>query len=101
MSQTLSKWQSSSQTPKSAKMSFLKSEQGKAELRFVRVQVEGQTQVIFLPSTPVTCGWLLNRVKTLLNCPSLPLNTPERRVVAVRTDNQDETLDYYLTQLDR
>lgn len=101
MTQTLSKWQSTSQTPKSAKVSLLKSERGNAELKFVRVQVEGQTQVIFLPAAPVTCGWLLNRVKGLFNNSSLPLNPPERRVVAVRTENQAETLDYYLTQLDR
>jgi len=78
-------------THEDTKTSLLKNEQNNTEPKFIRIQIEDQTQIIFLPDTSITCGWLLNHVKNLTT----------QKIIAIRTQAQNETFDYYLTQLER
>ena len=64
----------------------------------IKVDIEGSMHEINIVNENTTCGWVLRQVQGLFQ----KLNTDEsRRVVALKTDKENETIDYYLTMLDR
>ena len=72
-----------------------------ANLRIIKVSIDDRIHEIAIPQEPVTCGWLLSQVQTLFNRSGPVDNDDEKTVVAVKTENSNETLDYYFTLLDR
>lgn len=61
--------------------------------KIISIRLEGKTLTVQVPEEQMTCGWLFSEVIRACNTPDL--------VVALRTANNNEIVDYWLTQYDR
>jgi len=100
----LSQWTSSisprtSQIPNS-KTSILKIQ---LATKNVKVLIDNKLHEISLTNEPVTCGWLLQKVRAIFEKSGHEFDPeePERIITALKTENSNETLDFYLTLHER
>ena len=67
----------------------------------IKLLVEGHLCNISIPKSVVTCRWLLNQAKIYFNKICHKEEDRERQIIAIESEGGNETLDFYLTQLDR
>ncbi len=97
----MAQW-TSPQTPKTLPSACSAKMDSHKPLKAVKVSIADQIHEIPIFNEPVTCGWVLGQVKALHGkVGPREEGEDEKMVVAIKTENDNETLDYYLTLLDR
>jgi hypothetical protein len=67
-------------------------------LKIISITVEGHTHKIVLPHSHVTCGWVLSQV---LSQVQKEFDEESKKVVGIGMEDGSETMNYYLTLLER
>jgi len=64
----------------------------------ISVTIEGHTHKITLPHPHVTTGWIFSQVQKEFDRVN---NDNKKKVVGIGVEDSNETMNYYLTLLDR